>query len=308
MAALSRAEAERARLAALLGPDWPGPGLADIACRATTRFGGWIREDLALTDAAGEVVPAWFLRPPDGAAPVPAVLYVHAHGNAYGIGRSELFDGRPMLRRPYAEDLVQAGLAVLCLDLPGFGARAEPGESARAKAALWRGGTLLGRMLAELRAGIDLLAAHPLVRADRIGALGASMGSTLAFWLAALDPRLRATAALCSLADLEMLIDSGAHDGHGIYMMVPGLTRAFRTGQIAGLAAPRALLIGAGMADWSTPPEAFARARADLEAAYAAAGAAPALAFVVDAGAGHEETPEMRAAVLDLFARDLADG
>jgi len=134
------------------------------------------------------------------------------------------------------------------------------------------------------------------------------MGSTLAFWLAALDPRLRATAALCSLADLEMLIDSGAHDGHGIYMMVPGLTRAFRTGQIAGLAAPRALLIGAGMADWSTPPEAFARARADLEAAYAAAGAAPALAFVVDAGAGHEETPEMRAAVLDLFARDLADG
>lgn len=307
MAALTPAEEARARLAGLLGPDWPGAGFARIETRGITAYGDWVREDLRLSGVADEEVPAWFLRPPDGATPVPAVLYIHAHGNAYQIGRAELFDGRPMLLRPYADDLVRAGLAVLCLELPAFGVRADPGEEARAKAALWRGGTLFGQMLAELRGGIDVLACHPQVRSDRIGALGASMGSTLAFWLAALDPRLRVAACLCSLADLGTLIETGAHDGHGIYMMVPGLTAAFRTGQIAGLAAPRALLIGAGLADWSTPPGAFDRARADLEAAYAAAGASTSLRFVVDARGEHMETPAMRAAVLELFGRELCD-
>ncbi|MBF9030587.1 hypothetical protein HKCCE3408_09280 [Rhodobacterales bacterium HKCCE3408] len=291
----------------LLGPGFPGPGFAGAERVGESDFLGWQIDDLRFRSAeTNEEIPAFFLRPPDGAAPVGAVIYMHAHGNRYETGRDELLAGRPALQRPYAEDLRRLGLAALCLELPAFGARREPGESARAKALLWQGRTLFGQMLAELTAGVDYLAGHPAVDAGRTGALGFSMGSTLAFWLAALDRRIRATSALCSFADLEGLISAGAHDGHGIYMMVPGLLPVARTGQIAGLAAPRALQIGVGLQDWSTPPEAFARGRTDLEAAYAAAGAADRLSFHVEPDSGHVETPAMRDAVLAFLQRELA--
>ncbi|MEL7346099.1 MAG: dienelactone hydrolase family protein, partial [Pseudomonadota bacterium] len=255
---------------------------------------------------SGEDVPGAFLRPPKGAERVPAVIYAHAHGNAYQTGSAELFQGRPSLQAPYAPDLVAAGIAALCIDLPAFGARQVPPESARAKALLWQGGTLYGQMLAELRSGVDFLCEHPSVCAEHIGALGFSMGSTLAWWLAALDTRIRAASALCSFADLEDLVAAGAHDGHGIYMTVPRLLPLARSGQIAGLTAPRALQICVGLKDWSTPPAAFAIGRRDLEEAYRSKDALSQLHFHVEPASGHIETPHMRAAVLEFLSHALS--
>jgi hypothetical protein len=293
----------RARLMALLGPGCPGAGFAGVERLGHSGYHGWVLEDLLFRNAGGEAVPAFFLRPPEGHAPVPAAIYAHAHGNRYHIGRDELLNGRPALQSPYAPDLVAAGIATLCIEMPCFGARAEPGESARVKAALWQGEPLFAQMLAEQVAGVDFLTAHPMVRGDRIGTLGFSMGSTLAFWLAALEPRIRACSALCSFADLATLVERGAHDGHGHYMTVPGLLSVARTGQIAGLIAPRALQIGVGLQDWSTPEAAVAVARNDLEAAYSRGGR---LVMHVDPDAGHEETTAMRAAVLKFLAEELA--
>jgi dienelactone hydrolase len=295
---------DRARLADLLGPGFPGADFTSVTQSRARDFHGWLLEDLTF-HAKAEDIPAYFLRPPDGHAPAPAILYCHAHGNDYAVGRDELIQGRPALVAPYASDLMAHGCAVLCVEMPCFGARQMPPEPARAKAHLWAGSTLFGQMLAELRAGVSFLANHPAVVSDRIGALGLSMGSTHAFWLAALDPRIRAASALCSFADLAALIETGGHDGHGIYMMVPGLTGAFTTGQIAGLAAPRALQIAVGLKDWSTPPAAFAKAQSDLRAAYDAAGATGRLQFHVEPDLGHAETPAMRRAVLDFLRQEL---
>lgn len=294
----------RDTLADLLGTGRARATLA-LTFETTRDCYGWRLDDLTFTSADAETIPAYFLRPPDGHPPVAALIYAHAHGNTYAVGRAELIDGRPALQGPYAADLVKAGIAALCIEMPCFGARQDPPESARAKALAWHGKTLFGQMLAEQRAGIDFLAGHPLVDAARIGALGFSMGSTLAWWLAALDPRIRAASALCSFADLETLVANGAHDGHGAYMTVPGLLPAARSGQIAGLTAPRALQIGVGLQDWSTPADAFAIGRADLEAAYRAADAPDRVSFHVDPEAGHVETPEMRAAVLAFLGQEL---
>jgi hypothetical protein len=292
----------RAQVAGLLGAGFPEQGFQCVILQGTSECHGWVLEDLLFTDAKTEAIPAFFLRPPNGHAAVPALVYCHAHGNCYGVGRDELIEGRPSLHSAYANDLVASGIAALCIEMPCFGARQNPGESARAKSHLWRGETLFGQMLAEQMAGIGFLAGHPVVQADRIGALGFSMGSTLAWWLAALDTRIRAASALCSLADLEALIDLGVHDGHGIYMNVPGLLPVARTGQIAGLTAPRALQICVGLQDWSTPEAAFAISRRDLEAAY---DGYDKLAFHIEPDTGHVETPAMRQAVLDFLRREL---
>ena len=264
---------------------------------------GWHLDTLHFESAEGETIPALFLHPGEDAEPVPAVLYCHAHGNRYSFSIAELTEGRPALQGAYGPALQELGIASLCVEMPAFGTRQDPGESARAKQHLWNGTTLFGQMLEELAAGITFLAQQDDIDAARIGVLGFSMGSTHAFWLAALDERVKAAAALCSFADLACLVRTPAHDGHGIYMTVPGLLKDHTSGQIAGLAAPRALFIGAGMQDWSTPQACFETARADVETAYAQN--PEALAIHIEPDMGHEESPAMRQATLAFLETHL---
>lgn len=296
---------ERDTIRALLGGELGAVRLGDPEARARSAEDGWLTEDLSFPTSLGEDIPGYFLRPEVTAVPVPAILYCHAHGARYDIGRAELFEGRPALQSAYAADLQRLGCAVLCLEMPCFGERREPGESALAKTHLWHGRTLFGRMLAELAAGVDFLAAHPDIDGDRIGAMGISMGGTHAWWLAALEPRLRAAVSLCCFADLACLVASGQHDGHGIYMTVPGLLPAISTGRLAALAAPRPQLFCVGLQDAFTPTACFDQARTALEEGYAGVGAGDRIEFCIDPDTGHEETPAMRQAVLSFLERHL---
>jgi dienelactone hydrolase len=288
---------DRATIGRLLGPDW---AQARLTLAADEQRAGALRR-LTFLNREGDPVPALYLPSRTGAA----VLYCHAHGARYDIGMAELTDGRPALQGPWLPEFAARGWGVLCLEMPTFGARAEPAEGPLAKARLWQGRTLFGQMLGEQRAGLDWLLAQPGIDAGRAAVMGISMGGTLAWWLAALEPRLAAAVSMCCFADLERLVATGAHDGHGIYMTVPGLLAATSTGRLSGLAAPTPLLHCVGFADWSTPKDAYLVAKAELQAAYAAAGAAGALHFHEAESPGHEETPEMRAAVTAFLARHI---
>lgn len=258
---------------------------------------------LAFHTATGQPVQGRICRP-DGAGPWPVVLVLHAHGNRYDIGCDELTLGRPALPRPIGPELAAAGIASVCLDMPCFGARATVSESAATKAALWAGRSLAGQMLGESRAAVDWLAAQPWVRPSRIGAYGISMGATLGYWLAGLDPRIRAVAHECCLADFAALIALGNHDLHGIYLTVPGLVTLAPNGVIAGLAAPRAQFIGLGDLDPLTPPAAADIALAQVRAAYAARGGR--LDIHREPAEGHRETEAMRAAAMAFLTRELS--
>jgi pimeloyl-ACP methyl ester carboxylesterase len=289
--------ADRETVGRLLGPDWVEARLT--LDRDEPGEGGLRR--LTFRNGAGEAVPALWLPPREG----PTVLYCHAHGGRYDIGMRELTDGRPALLGPWLPEFAGRGWGVLCIEMPCFGARAGQEEGPTAKARLWHGRTLFGQMLGESRAGLDWLMAQPGTDPDRVAAMGISMGGTLAWWLAAMDPRLAAAVSMCCFADLGRLIETGAHDGHGNYMTVPGLLAHTSTGRLSGLAAPMPLLHCVGFADWSTPEEAYGPARDELRAAYAVAGAAGALRFHEARSPGHEETVEMRAAVVAFLEERL---
>lgn len=281
----------------LLGfPDGPPPagcGRARVIDRRPER----VCETLTIETEWGPL-PGTLLRP-STVKPRPAVLYCHAHGHRFDIGRRELLDARPALLSAYGPVLVEAGFAVLCVDMPGFNERARDGtESAVSKAALWRGRPLFGQMLAELSAALDYLTGRPDIDDTRIAALGLSMGATHAYWLAALDQRIAAVAHLCAFSNMGPLIETGAHDRHGPYMTVPGLLRHCDMADIAAMIAPRPQLVAAGGADPLTPPAALEPALATLRQAYADAGASDRLTIVVGAETGHTETPAMRVAVL----------
>ena len=261
--------------------------------------------DIDFFGSHGQKVPGCLLTPLGHGSTGPGLLYCHAHGNDYGVGRRELTEGRSALLRPYAADLAALGFSVLCLEMPCFGSRQDIKESAAAKACLWEGKSLFGQMLAELSAGIDYLCSMDSVDAERIGVAGFSMGGTHAYWLAALDDRIKACAHACCFCDLACLVAAGQHDGHGNYMTVPGLLAHCSTGALAGMIAPRAQLACVGLCDWSTPQGCFETARGELEDAYSRMDAASMLEFHVEEDAGHEETPEMRKRILAFLERRL---
>lgn len=288
----------RARLIELIGLSEPA---MTLIATETVEHADYAIETLRFR--LGDTEVRGILTRPLGAGPHPGILYGHSHGGRYDIGAAELLDGREYLQGPLGPVFARAGYVTLSLDMQTFGSRNGVTESAAAKALLWHGKSLFGQMLSDQAAALTYLAARADVDANRIGAFGMSMGCTLSYWLAAMDPRLKAVAQLCCFADQRTMIELGAHDGHGIYMTVPGLLAETDAGDIAALVAPRPQLVTIGEADKLTPPLAVSRAWAQLEPAYA--NAPDNLQLVSEPGIGHEETPAMRQAVMAFFARHL---
>ena len=265
---------------------------------------GYVVEQLQFMLPGGEPVRGIVTRPATASGLLPGLLYMHSHGGQYGVGADELLQGQSYIGA-LGPVFAAAGYVTLAIDMPLFGERATVTESALSKALLWRGKTLMGQMLAELTAALGYLAGRPDVDPSRIGGFGMSMGSTHGFMLAALDDRLKAVAHLCCYADYGVMIDLGAHDGHGHYMTIPGLVPAMSVGEICGAIAPRPQLCCVGLADSLTPPAAIDKAQAETEAAYRAAGHPERFEIFRQPGIGHQETPEMRQKVLRFLAENL---
>jgi dienelactone hydrolase len=266
------------------------------------QHGDYVVEHLTLVLGSTEV-RGILTRPTESTGRLPAIIYGHSHGGRYDIGADELLQGREYLLDPLGPVFARAGYVTLCIDMPVFGKRATVSEGYAAKALLWYGKGLFGQMLCDHSAALTYLASRPDVDPARIGAFGISMGCTLSYWLAAMDERISAVAHLCCFADLRTMIELGNHDGHGIYLVVPGLLNEADAGAIGALVAPRPQLICIGEADGLTPPAAVALAWEETSAAYAGQGGV--LEKVSEPGVGHQETIRMREAMLAFFARHL---
>ena len=96
-------EAQRSKLWGLLGdlPDRDGPSKATLVLE--TEQDGFIQEDWLFEWNEMEPVPGVFLQPLQAKVPFPAVLYNHAHGGDYTLGKTELLEGRDALRHAYGE-------------------------------------------------------------------------------------------------------------------------------------------------------------------------------------------------------------
>ena len=253
-----------------------------------------------------EPVPAYFVRPHQHEGRLPVVLYNHAHGGDYVLGKDELLigHGEYLQDPPYAEELTRRGYGALCIDTWAFGERRGRAETEIFKEMLWYGRVMWGMMVYDNLRAIDYLASRDDVDADRIATLGLSMGSTMAWWTAALDTRIKVCIDICCLTDYQSLIEARGLDGHGIYYYVPGLLQHFTAGAINALIAPRAHLGLAGNYDLLTPPAGLDRIDEEVSKAYAEEGAADAwrlLRYEI----GHFETAHMRAEIVSFLEKWL---
>ena len=294
-------ERERQKLYGLLGDLPPRDGAISAKVISQMEYETYLLEKLVLDLNGIEIVPAYFVKPKNNVKMFPCILYNHAHGGNYNLGKDELLVGRDALQEPpYAQELTSNGYAALCIDSWGFGERGGRTESAVFKEMLWKGQVLWGMMVYDSLRALDYLVSRPDVDAMRIGTMGISMGSTMAWWTAALDTRVKVCVDLCCLTDFEALIEAQGLDGHGIYYYVPSLLKHFSTAKINALVAPRAHLSLAGNYDRLTPPVGLDRIDQELRQVYEKAGVEKAWQMK-RYEIGHFETALMRSEVVSFL-------
>ena len=255
-----------------------------------------------------EPVPAVLLIPNSLEQPAPGLLFIHWHAGMYDLGKEQLLRGTNV-QPAYAPVLAEMGVITLAIDSWCFGERQHDtnghrGEEDTFKLMLWRGQVLWGMMMFDEFRALSYLASRKEVDPRRLGVTGMSMGSTKAWWLAALAPRIRLTIDLCCLTDFESLIAAKGLSGHGIYYFVPSLLKQFDTAGINELIVPRPHLSVNGRKDPLTPPAGVEKVREKLLPVYRQYGREEDCRIELF-DCAHEETPEMRSIIIEWMQRYL---
>jgi dienelactone hydrolase len=312
-------EGERGKIRAevwqLLGKLPPRPALPQVKTISREDRGDYVVEKFEFDNEAGATVPGYLILPKGLTGKAPAILYCHWHAGEYEIGKEELFQARHTPEAP-GPTLARRGYVVLGIDAYCFGERngqgpdgpeekGSDGEASAAKFNLWVGRTLWGMILRDDLMALDYLASRPEVDAERIGAMGMSMGATRAWWLMALDERIKTGVSICCLTRYQNLITRGWLKAHGIYYFVPGILNHFDTEAIVALIAPRPALFLDGDRDTTSPVDGIRAIESAVRPVYQLYGQPDNFESVVYEGQGHLYTPEMWRKTLDWLAAKL---
>jgi pimeloyl-ACP methyl ester carboxylesterase len=217
-------------------------------------------------------------------------VWVPAHVYRPGEGRDEPLPGVLLLQGwdldkhtlpAFKVRLAQAGNVVLFPDnrFSGERRRAADGQTEQANllpvAGLF-GLTFLGMNTWDNQRALDVLAARPDVRSDRLGVVGLCWGGMQAWLLAALDERVRAACPVCAVSTYEaMLRDfipwTSGHSCYGTYLW--NWTSYGDVQDIIACIAPRPLLIQNNLNDTWFPAAGYADVVRDVAGVYETFGA-----------------------------------
>ena len=260
-------------------------------------FDGYRRQLLRVQGRDGAVIPAYWLIPGELVEPAGVMLALHGHGpgKVKPAGASQDYWGKPVDlsgERDYAVQAVRRGYCALAPDLRGFGEMMLPEALATgqdctctemAMRAMMVGRSLMGMRILDMSSLVDWLVTQPQVDPARIFCTGQSGGGTLTVWAAALEERIAAALPSCGFCTFEHSIMSIHHCPCNYAAGVLDLCEYY---DLAGLIAPRPLLVIAGALDSIFPLEGVRLACDKTREIYRAAGAAENLELFVG-GEGH---------------------
>ncbi len=305
----------RSQIWRLLGKLPPRLAVPKVEMLRREDRGDFFLEKFQFDNGAGSIVPGYVFVPKAASteARAPAILYCHWHGGEYAIGKEEMLQAKHTPEEP-GPTLARRGFVVLGVDACCFGERNGKGpggpndkdgagEMTASKFNLWVGRTLWGMILRDDLMALDYLASRREVDSSRLGVTGISMGATRAWWLMALDERLRTGVAVACLTRYEDLVRSESLKAHGIYYFVPGFLNHFDTEAVIALIAPRPMLFMTGDQDSGSPPEGIRRIDSAVRPVYGLYGSEGEFENVVYPGLGHVYTAEMWAKTLKWFER-----
>jgi hypothetical protein len=162
---------------------------------------------------------------------------------------------------------------------------------------------LLGRTLAAERTwdvsrGIDLLQTIPEVRADRIGCMGNSGGGVISYYAGCVEERLwlvMPSCCFCTYAESIFRIH------HCTDNFIPGILKVTEMGDLAGLIAPKRMILVSGRTDAIFPVAGVERAFATVRRIYEAAGVPERVRLIIGDGGHRFYAPQGWAAVKEML-------
>jgi dienelactone hydrolase len=276
--------------------------------------GKYIRHKIVIRTSAQSELPLYLLVPKNIRGKRPCVLALAGHG--YGVkdivGLWE--DGSERLspdgyHRDFATELALRGFVVAAPEISCFGERQFSNTTFRANGlngschniATWA--TMLGKSVAGLRVMdgmrvVDYLQTQKFIDSQNLGVMGISGGGMHAFLSAAMDPRINAAVISGYFSDWRHSILSIFHCTCNF---VPGLLELGELSDLAGLIAPRPLLVEHGIRDDIFPIEHVKRTVAKARRAWKLFGANENLAADYFEGRHRINGP----AAYDFLARHL---
>jgi dienelactone hydrolase len=290
----------RRKLRQLLGfdqmPRDPGPLRPRTVWRRKHELGSI--EKLVFTSEPGADVPAYLCLP---AQPVsdPPPVFICLQGHSTGMHNSIAVDAATESKpievagdRDFAIGAMRHGLAALCIEQRAFAQRRERhygqvGSHITCQQttmnALLLGRTTMGERIFDVQRAIALLDQLRRQRKlpvdmKRLGVMGNSGGGTISLFGAALLTRLRFVMPSCYFCTFH---DSIFKIHHCVDNYVPGILRWAEMPDVAGLIAPRPVVMVAGRTDEIFPIAGVRRAFRRLKTIYEAAGAGDRCQLVV---------------------------
>ena len=241
----------RLEISSFLGFQTPG-GSVSYEVVKTVNQPEYTRSQIKYQSLEGDEISA-FLLIPKGQGPFPGVIVHHQHNQEWHLGKSEVCGIIGESLQSFGHGLANKGMVVLAPDTIGFEDRRRSCSGVKPEPSDWLqyynemsyrmvvGDTLIRKILLDAALGVSLLTALPEVDANRIGALGHSMGGNTVLFQTALDERIRfacASGAACSYKNKLI-------GGTGIEMaeVIPGFAKRFDIDDLVKCIAPRSILL-----------------------------------------------------------------
>ncbi|MBQ8954801.1 MAG: acetylxylan esterase [Clostridia bacterium] len=211
--------------------------------------------------------------------PLVICLQGHSTGMHISLGRAlypgdeETINGGD---RDFALQVVARGQAALVLDQRAFGERGgtEKGPDCYQPSvqALLIGQTIVGQRCWDVSRAIDVAGKHfPQLDMNQVAVMGNSGGGVTSLYAAAVDERIAAAMPSCAFCGF---MASFGTQYHCLCSYVPGIMKDFDMGDLAGLIAPRPMIVVSGQKDAIFPIEA-AKEQAEVARLYYAAAGMP---------------------------------
>lgn len=267
----------------------------DVRVEWTRERDGYTETRFVFTAEPGADVPCHLLVPTPTEAPPPVMVCLQGHSPGMHVSLARTPDGEPTAvegDRDFAMQAVAHGYAALTIEQRCFGervdrrppeARSLPGTCQHAAhVAMLLGRTMIGERVFDVRRALDALETFDGLDTSRIACMGNSGGGTITWYAACLEPRITAVMPSCSVCTYT---DSIASLDHCCDNYLPGALQYFDMPDLAGLIAPRPLVVVAGRDDPIFPLDGMRRAFETIQAVYDAYGAADRCELVIGNGA-----------------------
>ncbi len=256
--------------------------------------GDFVREKYTIATEKNMRLPLYLLKPKNipPKKKLPAILCCHGHG-PFGkdavagvtLNLSEREVNIRELNYNYGEQMAKRGYITICPDFRPFGERvAYTGLYTNLDKCnvyfikgLLLGQVLLARNIHDGMCVLDFLLTQKEVDPARIGCMGLSFGGTMTTYISALDERIKIADIICYLTTTRHYAIE-THNFCGA-QFVPYLYKYADVADMAGLIAPRPLLVESGVNDTCFKFEFSRKAHRQLRRIYEAAEAEDKLEF-----------------------------